>query len=196
MEWRRIKQTGYMTVDDRDYDLTHLQDSTFEFTITATRHYPEINASMLIQYSSHCVSLGSAHDRQFNFAEIGGDRLVVDEKDNERCFSADRWNWSMNLPSIIRSLPTDRQCFFTGHENWLSIEILDPQGTQHIYEVFFNLTRQSSNFLRVYVESAYVRTADNEIRRPSEFKRKAKIRGKVLLAKKLRNQPITRPGHC
>lgn len=193
MEWHLIKQAGCKTVGDHDYDLTHLQDSTFDFTIAATEGYSEINASMLIQYSSHCVSLGPARGERLDFAELGIDRLVIDEKSNERYFSADRCNWSTNLPDIIRSLPTERLCFFTGHENWLSIEILDPQGARQIYEVFFNLTRQSSNFLRVYVESAYVRTAENEIRRPSEFKRKAKIRGKVLLAKKLRNQPITRP---
>ena len=111
----------------------------------------------------------------------------------KRCFSPERFYWSRNLPEIIRSLPSDRLCFFTGHENWLSIEILDSQGRQQVYEVFFKLTRQSSNFLRVYVESAYVRAAESEIRRPSEFRRKAKIRGKVLLVKKLRNEPIMRP---
>lgn len=195
MEWHLIKQAGCKIVGNHDYDLTHLQDSTFEFTIAATKSYSEINASMLIQYSSHCVSLGPARGEQFDFAELGNDRLIIDERGNERCFSADRCYWSSNLPDIIRSLPTERLCFFTGHENWLSIEILDPQGAHQIYEVFFNLTRQSSNFLKVYVESAYVRTAGNEIRRPGAFKRKAKIRGKVLLAKKLRHQSITRPVH-
>lgn len=193
MEWQLIKRAGRKTIGADEYDLTHLQDATAGFTIDATAGYSEINARMLIQYSSHCISTGPAHGEQFDFAALGHDRLVIDERGNERCFSIDRYYWSTNLPGIIRSLPTERLCFFTGHENWLPIEILDPQGVQQVYEIFFNLTRQSSNFLRVYVESAYVRTVENEIRRPSEFKRNAKIRGKVLLAKKLRNQPIMRP---
>ena len=67
--------------------------------------------------------------------------------------------------------PANRMCYFTGHENWLSIEILDPQGVSQVYEVFFNLRRQGNKFLRVYVESAYVRTAENEIRQPSGFRK-------------------------
>lgn len=193
MEWRLIKRAGYKIVGGGEYDLAHLQDSTADFTIAATKGFDEINASMLIQYSSHCVSVGPSHGAQFDFVALGNDRLVIDERGNERCFSPERFHWSRNLPEIIRSLPGDRLCFFTGHENWLSVEILDSQGKPQVYEVFFNLTRQSSNFLRVYVESAYVRTAENEIRRPSEFRRKAKIRGKVLLAKKLRNKPVMRP---
>lgn len=193
MEWRPIKRAGYKIVGGSKYDLAHLQDSTADFTIAATKGFDEINASMFIQYSSHCISVGPSHGGQFDFEALGEDWLVIDERGNERCFSPERFYWSRNLPEIIRSLPSDRLCFFTGHENWLSIEILDSQGKQQVYEVFFKLTRQSSNFLRVYVESAYVRAAESEIRRPSEFRRKAKIRGKVLLVKKLRNEPIMRP---
>ena len=193
MDWRDIRQAGSKTVGGEDYDLTHLQDSVFSFSIAATKGCPEINADMLIQYSSHCVSIGPPHGERFDFAELGMDQLVVDERGNERCFCPERYEWSKNLPDIIRTLPSDRVCFFTGHENWLTFEILDPAGVRHTYEVFFNLRRQSSKFVRVYVESGYVRTADDEIRRPSDFRRQAKMRGKVLLAKKLRKQPILAP---
>ena len=193
MEWRLIKRAGKKAINGDNYDLSHLQDSVYAFTIAATKGYPEINAEMLIQYSSHCVSIGPARGTRFDFEALGHDRLILDDRGNERCFCADRYTWSKHLPDIIRSLPGDRMCYFTGHENWLSIEILDPQGVSQVYEVFFNLTRRGNKFLRVYVESAYVRTAENEIRQPSGFRKKAKVRGKVLLAKKLRNQPISKP---
>lgn len=193
MEWRIIKQAGSKSIAGNDVDLSHLQDSVYAFTIAATEARPEINAEMLIQYSSHCVTTGPAHGEEFDFAVLGHDRLILDDRGNERCFCVDRYDWSKNLPAIIRSLPGDRMCYFTGHENWLSIEILDPQGVGHVYEVFFNLTRQGNAFLRVYVDSAYVRTGENEVRRQSDFRKEAKIRGKVLLAKKLRNQAISRP---
>ena len=195
MEWRFIKRAGKKTIDGDDYDLSHLQDSVYPFTIAATKGYPEINAEMLIQYSSHCVSIGPARGERFDFAALGQDRLILDDRGNQRCFSTARYTWSKRLPDIIRSLPGDRICYFTGHQNWLSIEILDLQSVRQVYEVFFNLTRQGNKYLRVYVESAYVRTAENNIRWPSSFRKEAKVRGRVLLAKKLRNQPISRPGH-
>ena len=189
------KTSWQKNIDGDDYDLSHLQDSVYAFTIAATKGYLEINAEMLIQYSSHCVSTGPARGELFDFEALGYDRLILDDRGNERCFCKARYTWSKHLPDIIRSLPGDRKCYFTGHQNWLSIEILDSQGVSQVYEVFFNLTRQGNKHLRVYVESAYVRTAENNIRRPSSFRKEAKVRGKVLLAKKLRNQPISRPGH-
>ena len=53
MQWIAIKEAGQISIDGRDHDLQHLQDSEFRFEIPATRGYPEINADMLVQYSSH-----------------------------------------------------------------------------------------------------------------------------------------------
>ena len=194
MQWKAIKKAGQITIDGRDRGLQHLQDSEFPFEIPATSRYPEIKAGMLVQYDSHCVSRGPRHGERFDFAELGRDRLIVDEKGNERCFSLDRYEWSMNLPAIIESLPCGRPCFFTNRGNWLSTKILVSHGRSQVYGVYFNLTRQSSNFLRLYVESAYVRTGKNRVLRHGDFRRKDKIRGNVLLAKKLRREAIRRPG--
>lgn len=193
MQWNAIKEAGQITIDGRDHDLQHLQDSQFSFDIPAKRGFPEISADMLVQYSSHCVSAGPRQDEQFDFTNLGHDRLIVDEKDNERCFSLDRYEWSTNLPAIIESIPSGRPCFFTNRGNWLSIELLDSLGRQQVYEVYFNLTLPSRNFLRLYVESAYVKTGENRAHRPGYFRKKDKIRGHVLLAKKLRGEPIRRP---
>ena len=193
MQWKAIKEAGQITIDGQDHVLRHLRDSEFPFEIAATSSYPEINAGMLVQYGSHCVSRGPGHGEQFDFAELGFDRLIVDENGVERCFSLDRYAWSMNLPAIIESLPAGRPCFFTNRGNWLSIEILDPLGRPQVYEVYFNLTWQSRNFLRLYVESAYVRTGENRVRGRGDVRRKDRIRGNVLLAKKLRREAIRRP---
>ena len=146
------------------------------------------------EHTTHdALASNQARGERHDFSELGHDRLVIDEKGNERCFSIDRYRWSANLPGIIRSLPSGRRCFFTGHDNWLSIQVLDPKGRNQVYEVYFNVARQSRNFMRLYVESAYVRTEGNEIRQPSDFKREHKLGGKLLLAKKLRGEPIIRP---
>ncbi len=193
MQWNAIKEAGQISIDGRDHDLQHLQDSEFRFEIPAKRGYPEINAGMLVQYSSHCASTGPRQGERFDFAELGQDRSIIDEKGNERCFSADRYEWSTNLPAIIESIPSGRPCFFTNRGNWLSIERLDWLGRQQVYEVYFNLTLPSRSFLRLYVESAYVKTGENRARRPGYFKRKDRIRGHVLMAKRLRGEPIRRP---
>lgn len=193
MQWNAIKEAGQITIDGREHDLQHLQDSEFSFDIPAAGGFPEINGDMLVQYSSHCVSRGPRHGEQFEFAELGHDRLIVDENGNERCFSVDRYEWSMSLPAVMESLPSERLCFFTNRENWLSVEILDAEGRERVYEVYFRLTRESSKFLRLYVQSAFVRTAENQIRRPSDFKRFERVRGKVLFAKTLRGERVTRP---
>ncbi len=193
MQWMAIKEVGQISIGGRDHDLQHLQDSEVPFDIPATSGYPEINAGMLVQYGSHCVSKGPRHGERFDFAELGHDRLIVDEKGNERCFSLDRYEWSKNLPAVIESLPYGRPCFFTNRGNWLLIEILDSHGRPQVYGVYFNLTRQSRNLLRLYVESAYVLTGENRVRQRGDFKRRDKIRGNVLLAKKLRREAIRRP---
>ena len=193
MHWSQIKLAASKQVGGQICDLRHLQDSKISFTIPATRRHPEINAGILIQYSSHCVTVGPPIGERLDFSELGHDWLVIDHRGYERCFSMDRYRWSANLPAIIRSLPSGRTCYFTGHRNWLAIEILDPQGRNLVYEVYFDVARLSSNFLRLFVESAYVRTERQSIRRPSDFKRKHKIGGKLLLAKRLRGEPIIRP---
>ncbi len=121
MQWNAIKEAGQITIDGRDHDLQHLQNSEFSFEIPAASGYPEINADMLVQYSSHCVSRGPRHGEEFDFTELGHDRLIVDENGNERCFSMGRYEWSMRLPAVMESLPSERLCFLrTGRIGYVS----------------------------------------------------------------------------
>lgn len=123
------------------------------------------------------------------FDELGAECLVVDDRGDTRCFCDQRYAWSKYLPSVFANF-LDRRCFFTGHDNWLTIELLDAQGNQIEYEIFFSLTLQGCHFLRLYVESAYVRDAHHQLAKPKHFKHRAKIKASVLLAKKLRGEPI------
>lgn len=70
---------------------------------------------------------------------------------------------------------------------------MTPGGQREEYEVFFNVTWQSSNMLRVYVESAYVRDSKYAGLRPNKKGRRDKMGGKILLTKKLRKEPIRQP---
>lgn len=194
MDWGKIKAEGYMEVDGNRLNLSHLQDAKYRFDIPASRNYPKLSFSVLVQYSSHCVSWGPSHGQEIDFIVHGTERRIVDEKGIHRCFCDKRHRYSVNLPGIFKSLP-ERKCFFTGHSNWLTIEIIGSCGNPLEYEVFFSLTKQSRNLLRVYVESAYVRDPDSPGNRPVNFRHRDKVRAKVLLAKKLRGEPIRRPSH-
>ncbi len=192
MDWNVVKTNGYIEVDGNRQDLTHLSDSIYNFTINATDKYPAKDIDVLVQYSSHCVSWGSKQNQKIVFSIHGEGRRIIDDKGNHRCFCDSRYILSKKLPEIFSSFP-EYKCFFTGRENWLIIEILDPFGNRDEYEIFFNLTRQGNRMLRLYVESAYVRDERSEIRKPANFKHRDKIRASVLLVKKLRGEGIRKP---
>lgn len=192
MHWKEIKMAGFKEVDGQSHDVTHLKDVIYQFTIPATSSHPETSFETLVQYSSHCVSWGPKMGEDIDFNTHGYDRRIVDEKGIHRCFCDKRYALSHNLPRIMLSLP-DRTCFFTGRDNWLTIEIVMPDGQRKEYEVFFNVTRQSTNMLRVYVESAYIRDSEYEGLKPNKAGRRDKVGGKTLLSKKLRKEPIRQP---
>ncbi len=58
MDWDKVKSDGYKQVDGSMHDLSHLQDAKYHFTIEASGKYPEISFSVLVQYSSHCITWG------------------------------------------------------------------------------------------------------------------------------------------
>lgn len=192
MDWKIIKTNGYKEIDGIRLDLSHLQDTIYRFSIEATAQFPKIDFNVLVQYSSHCISWGPKRNEVIDFDLIGADRLVVDDKGIRRCFCDSRYQLSSNLPGVFETL-IDRQCLFTGRENWLTVEILNSNGETEEYEVFFSITRQTSRMLRIYVESAYVRDSENITNKQIHLKRRDKVRAKVLLAKKLRGEPIRRP---
>jgi len=194
MDWNNIKKHGFKLIAGAHYDFSHLQDTKYHFTVEANNKYPEIRCVLLVQYSSHCVTWGPKRNQEIDFVTHGEDRRVIDDKGVHRCFCETRYVLSHHLPGIFETF-INRLCLFTGHENWLTIEILDSSGKRRDYEVFFSITRQSSRMLRIYVESAYVRELNNPGNRPVHLKRRDKIRAKVLLAKKLRREPIRRPGN-
>lgn len=189
VNWGEIRNKGFITVAGNRYDLSHLQDRHYHFEIPGSGTKSTLRLTLLVQYSSHCVSWGPKHDQPIDFARQGEDRRIVDDKGVSRCFCASRFELSRHLPTVFAHFP-ERKCFFTGHSNWLTIELLGPDHKPVFYEVFFSLSRQSRSFLRAYVESAYVRNIGFNRTR---LKRDDKIRGKMLLAKKARGEPIRRP---
>lgn len=192
MDWESIKKQGYKEVNGTRNSLDHLQDARYQVVIEASNKHPELRCTLLVQYSSHCVSWGPKHGATIDFSTHGEQRRIIDDKGVHRCFCDIRYKLSHHLPGIFKTFP-DRLCLFTGRDNWLTVEIINASGQCEKYEVFFSITRQSRRMLRIYVESAYIREAGYPENKPVNLKRRDKVRAKVLLAKKLRGEPIRRP---
>lgn len=187
MDWNDLRKRGYIEVSGTRYDICHLRVFGFHFSIPAFGNKPEINGFMEVKFSCHCVSLGPKRNEVFDFEKIGKDQLIVDGSGFERRFCPERYEHSLQLRNIIRSLPEGRKCYFTGQENWIIVEVLGAGGTQQFYDIYFKLRRNSPNNLFMYLESAYIRYKNKSVP-----KRKT-MGSKVLLGKTLRGEPIVSP---
>lgn len=49
------------------------------------------------------------------------------------------------------------KCFHTGRDNFFTVKLVDEDGTQVDYEIFFSVSKSGKGLLNLYVQSAYVR---------------------------------------
>jgi hypothetical protein len=81
-----------------------------------------------------------------------------------RLFDKQRYTHSLRLPEVIRSIGECR-CFHTGHDNFFTVELIDAEGEQLEYTVYFKLSRApSKGRLNLYVQSAYVQDGTPQAR--------------------------------
>lgn len=192
--WPDHLDTGSITVAGACWSLVHLRPHSCEIVIPASGASPAVTLTLDIEYSSHCVTKGPKGGQSIDFEVLGHDHLVIDHRRIWRAFNAERYRLSYLLPDIIQSLH-ERHCLFTGHQNFLTLELGElpgyAPGTK--YEVFFSVRQADQrNALRIIVESAYVRDEDAE-NAPVRFKKDERIKGCKLLLKKARGEEIRRP---
>jgi len=126
----------------------------------------------------------------FDFCVLGVDHWVIDEKGDDRCFDLLRWTLSLLLSHIMKTLP-ERRCVRVSRKLWLTKEIVMIGGESKEYEVYFKINKQDQRTLRIKVVSAYVRNPKYGVTKPANPPRgPARLVGKVLLYKTLRDQPI------
>ena len=113
--------------------------------------------------------------------------MIVDGSGIKRRFCSDRYELSLRLRDVIKSLPDGKKCYFTGRANWITVEVLGAGKEQRFYDIYFKLKRKPSNFLFMYLESAFIRDKGKNI-----AKRKT-IGSKVLIGKTLRGESIGSP---
>ena len=137
-----------------------------------------IPVSVLVNFSCHCFTEKFDCDPAFEYRH---GREV-------RSFDEQRYALSLNLPSIIQAI-IDKKVFFTRETNYLSVELVDHDGMQIRYTVFFDLkrARDADHDLVMTVESAYIKEA-----LPRHLD---KIRFRILVGKIARGQKVRSPYH-
>lgn len=158
-----------VVVADVKYDLSHLTPLEFKVSIPGPNPKIVIPVDVHVRFSKHCYT--SKYDKDGTGFEIFDGREV-------RFFSLERYEFSKNLPEIVRAIGTSEKCFFTPHRNYFVART--ECGKE--YRVFFSVKKRGAKKISVSVESAYA--PDNPQRK------KGSIKGFLLLAKTLRNEKI------
>lgn len=180
MDWPSLLIQGEIVIDKNRYDLCHLRSYDFPFIIPATAKYAEIKTNIIVNFSSHCVSVGPK-DQPFDFSTIGESHKIIDHRNVERKFSIERYIYSKNLRSIIEQI-VDKKCYQSGYRNYFIVELKNEINFKNNYHIFF-VTKRHGNFLEITIESAYPK---DEL----QLSRYRSIRGNVLFAKVFRREKI------
>jgi hypothetical protein len=191
MQWISILRQGYIDVASVRYGLAHLVASAFTLAVPASAKFAALVATVHVEYTSHCVSVGPGATSSLDSEAPGGCGRILDHRHVARTFCAERHRWSLRLPEIVAQLG-ERRCYFTGHSNWLVIEDITDRGDPVEYEVFFRLRRAGASALRLVIESAYVRDASRG-KAGIPRNRRSIVRFRVMAAKILRGEPIRDP---
>ena len=142
MTWRHINFQG------QHYDLSHLKDFHFEVVRPQSDDEKGWSIPIHVSFSWHCYT---------RTPHTGETLPILSDGREERCFCPERFEHSKRLPDIIKGL-SERRVFQTGKGNYLTIEIMDSNGTVFDYEIYFRVRKQGKKQpLRLFVESAYLR---------------------------------------
>lgn len=150
----------------QEYNLLHLSGFTHCYIVEAKDGKPEIRYTVDVSFSWHCftkTSDGQNPDHIIQNREI-------------RCFCPVRYRHSLELKFYIQQL-IDKKCKNTGKGNFLVVEMLGENGDMIEYEIYFSLRKAGKKQnLKLFVESAYIRTIKDEYRN-----RKKPIRFSTIL---------------
>ncbi len=160
------------------FNLAHLDEFEHIFVQPADKSKPERTYRVWVRFSHHCFTESSKDTDDTN--------LRFGSPKDARTFDVLRWQLSQHLPDVIRSL-MQRTISHTGHNNYLTIEILNARGTRIEYEVYFDLHRNPSDKrIHLVVTSAFPRDMARLHARPNFNK----IRFSTILFNVQHNKPI------
>jgi hypothetical protein len=146
-----------------EYDVRHLAQRFLSFSWQG-RDGTDFQFSVRVRYSDHCISATPS-------LSLPPDAFVFEAPASMRVFDVDRYNWSLELPSIVETLfvrPTT-SIQLTREQNGyvFRLTMKHPLNTGEKYFCFLRLKRSpeyvagaSPLKLDLFVESAYARSTD------------------------------------
>ncbi len=167
-----------LTIHGQTFDLTHLNAFEYCYIQPAEHGKPERQYRTWIRFSHHCFTESTKPNDDI--------ALQFGSRKDGRSFNTLRWDLSKFLPDIIRSL-MERTISHTGHNNYITIKIVDSQGQRIEYEIYFDVNRDPQDKrLHIVVTSAFPRDMERLVDRP-KFN---KIRLATILHNVQQNKPI------
>lgn len=176
MRWRAFR------LAEREFDLSHLNDLSFEFIIDAKEGKPEQRYQIDVIFGLHCFT--KASDTSVSYSS---DLEYADARET-RLFNHERYDLSKSLPAIVTKIGL-RKCFHGRDGNFYVIEKIRLANAEVAYFVFFKLSLGSSERLNLFVSSAYVPDAEFQ---PTPRERKP-IRFGVIAYNVKNGRAIKRP---
>lgn len=169
------------SLEGREYNLAHLHPFSFEFIVPEKGGKPEQRYLINVNFSLHCFTRGFKENET-----VPEEHCYADSRE-KRIICLDRYALSLELPRIIKDVG-QRKCFHTGHDNFVTIELIDKAGEAHDYTVFFAVSKAGRRKgLNLFVQSAYVAE-----RIPLKSKRKP-IKFMVIAHNTAHNKKIKTP---
>jgi len=136
--------------DGKTYDLAHLHPKTVTFFQSAKGTNPPRGYKVDLIYSLHCFTRGME-------GETPDPQLLYSDDRETRIFDFRRYELSNRLPAIIEGLMTCK-CFHADRGNFFTIKMVDEEGKQVDYEIYFTVSKSSKpGTINLFVQSAYTR---------------------------------------
>lgn len=143
---------GRVVYQGAEWDLAHLQPFAFRHAIN-----PELTVDVVVFFSCHCFTHDMKKDQRDDIPE----EEIYDDGRELRVLNPERYELSrQQLPSLVEQLASRHiRVMAHGRPNFLTVEIIDRNGVQVPYTVFFEVTKDRSRRKRMIlrVQSAHAR---------------------------------------
>jgi hypothetical protein len=162
MHWRNQKEWALWDdryIDGVTYSFTHLRSFDMQVVKAARGEWAEFKATVRVVFDCHVVT------ERADFVP-DDPRYWQDTGGNGRKFDVTRYQYSMNLPTLLGGLPSGKvKCYVGKHigkfNNYMVWESADVPGTH--YQAYFDIYKPSIQppgevpVLIMYVQSAYLK---------------------------------------
>jgi len=165
--------------NDQKYDLSHLNKYEYQYAYQNKKSGRVKEYSITVEFSCHCFT------SEIENLTALDKHLIYRENHEVREFNFTRYELSKQTRLIIEKV-INGYCFNTGKGNFFTVELVNFEGIKQEYDVFFRLRRTNKNACTLYVESAYIRLAKFQHRRP----KKEKILFTTLIIHTMEKKPI------